>query len=203
MSVFQRVRNICIRPSAEWGVIADEELRRGRSSLGYVLPLVASLAFILALFQATFRQISTSLGLPNLGLIFALFITSVVNVFALSLIISMLAPVFGGEKNSARALKVAMYSYAPIALAYLLTVPVLMLAVTVFGFGNGLALSVLPMCVGVGYAIYVMHLGLPKMMKGVDENPVGYTSVIVVCTFVALVIFGIVSARLSSLFLRF
>jgi Yip1 domain len=203
MSVFQRVRNICIRPSAEWGVIADEELRRGRSSLGYVLPLVASLAFILALFQATFRQISTSLGLPNLRLIFALFITSVVNVFALSLIINMLVPVFGGEKNSARALKVAMYSYIPILAAYLLTVPFLILGTLAAGIGNGLALSILPLFVGIGYAIYVMHLGLPKMMKGVDENPVGYTSVIVVCAFVALVTFGIVSARLSSLFLHF
>jgi Yip1 domain len=203
MSFFQRVRNICISPSAEWDVIAEEESRRGRSSLGYVFPTLAILAFVVVLFSVPLGQILASLGLPSLRLISALFIKPVINVFALSLIINMLAPVFGGEKNSARALKVAMYSYTPILAASLLTVPFLILGVLTAGVGNGLAMSILPLFIGVGYAIYVMHIGLPKMMKGVDENPVGYTSVIVLCAFVMLVILEIMSARLGSLFLRF
>src|SRR5580698_5835575 len=119
MAIVDRVKNICLTPNTEWSIIADEPTTTGDLITGYVVPLAAigavagfvggtiigrSLPFI-----GTYRMpLATGLGLAVLT-----FVMAIVGVFIISLIINALAPSFGAEKNSIRALKVTVYSYTP------------------------------------------------------------------------------------------
>jgi hypothetical protein len=186
MNIVERVKKICLSPKSEWPVIAEETTATGSLITGYVLPLAAIAAVagfvggsiighsIPFVGGGTFRTpIATGVGLAIFQVIM-----SVVTVFVISFIISALAPAFGGEKNSAQALKVAAYSYTPGWLA------------AVFQMIPGLAiLSILGL-----YGLYLLYLGLPRLMKAPEDKAIGYTLVVVVCAIVLSVAIGAVGA---------
>jgi hypothetical protein len=95
--------------------------------------------------------------------------TSVIGVFVLSVIINALAPTFGAAKDSRQALKVAVYSYTPAWIAGMLQI------VPMLGF---LAI------IGGLYGLYLLYLGLPRLMKCPPDRAVGYVVVVVVCAIV-------------------
>ena len=71
-----------------------------------------------ALFEPCFDVVQTSSmsfrgSVSGLGFAVFTLVMAIVGVFILSLIIDALAPSFGGQKDSTRALKVAVYSYTP------------------------------------------------------------------------------------------
>jgi hypothetical protein len=103
------------------------------------------------------------------------------SVFVLGLIIDALAPKFGGEKNSAQALKVAVYSFTPgWAVSVVRIVPSL-------GVLAGLASL---------YGIYVLYLGLPRLMKSPQEKAVTYTLVVVACGIGIFIVAGLISGAI-------
>src|SRR4051812_24460799 len=119
MSLVDRVKNICLTPKTEWPVIAAEPASAGSLITGYVVPLAAigAVAGFIggSVIGRTLPFIGTYRTSVVAGLSVAIFtfVMAIVGVFVLSLIINALAPNFGGEKNSAMALKVAVYSYTP------------------------------------------------------------------------------------------
>src|SRR4051812_49406690 len=136
MDIVTRARNICLTPISEWTVIAAENTPAGALITSYVVPLAAigaiagliggSLVGYSLPLVGTYRVPITS-GIASACL---MVVMAVVGVFILSIIIDALAPTFGGQKNSAQALKVAVYSYTPAWLAgVLLVLPVLSAAV--------------------------------------------------------------------------
>jgi hypothetical protein len=175
MSIVDRVKNILLTPGTEWKVIAEEPSSTGGLVTGYVAPLVAigavagfiggSVVGRSSFFTGTFRvPIATGLTLA----IFS-FVAAIVGVFILSVVINALAPTFGAEKNSARALKLAVYSYTPAWVAGVLQIlPALGLLAILAAF----------------YGIYLMYLGLPTLMKAPSDRTLGYTVVSVVCALV-------------------
>jgi hypothetical protein len=184
MAIVDRVKNICLTPNTEWSIIADEPTTTGDLITGYVVPLAAigavagfvggtiigrSLPFI-----GTYRMpLATGLGLAVLT-----FVMAIVGVFIISLIINALAPSFGAEKNSIRALKVAVYSYTPAWVAGVLQVlPVL---------------GILGVLAGL-YGLYLLYLGLPRLMKCPEDKALGYTVVVVICAIVVTVCLGLVA----------
>ena len=101
--------------------------------------------------------------------------------FVLGLIIDALAPKFGGEKNSAQALKVAVYSFTPgWAVGVVRILPSL-------GILAGLASL---------YGIYLLYLGLPRLMKSPQEKAVVYTLVVVACGFGVFLVGGLISGAI-------
>ena len=95
----------------------------------------------------------------------------------LSLVINDLAPSFGAQKSSSLALKVAEYSYTPVWVSGALQIlPALGL------------LGVLAGC----YGLYLLYLGLPRLMKCPQEKAVGYTVVVVVCAIILSMVIGAV-----------
>ncbi|HEY4137633.1 MAG TPA: YIP1 family protein, partial [Casimicrobiaceae bacterium] len=93
-----------------------------------------------------------------------------------------LAPTFGGQRDSLRALKVTAYSYTPAWIAGVVNlVPVLGII--------GLIVSL--------YGLYLLYLGLPVLMRCPREKALPYTVVIVLC---AIVITAIL-ATLTSCFI--
>jgi hypothetical protein len=179
MDIVQRVKNVCLTPSTEWPVIAGETTSTGSLITGYVMPLAAlgaAAGFIGGSFVGyslpllgTYREPIVS-GI--IGAVFTL-AAAIVATFILSTVINLLAPSFGGEQNSAQALKVAVYSYTPAWVAGALHVlpPLSILAL-----------------LGALCGLYLLYLGLPRLMKCPEDKAIGYTMVVVLCAVVLSVI---------------
>ncbi len=185
MNIVDRAKNICLTPATEWPVIAGEDSSSGSLITGYVLPLAAigavagfiggSLIGYSLPFVGYYRAPITA------GLSAAVFtlVMAVVSVFILSFIVNALAPTFGGQKDSAQALKVTVYSYTPAWIAGVLQI---MPALGLLGVLAAL------------YGIYLLYLGLPKLMKCPEDKAVGYTVVVLVCAVVVSLVLGAVTA---------
>ena len=176
-----------MKPKQEWEVIAGETSSTADLLKNYALPLAAigavagfiGLSFIgmSVPFLGTYRvPMVTGLVSAAVGLAIQL-----ASVFVLGLIIDALAPKFGGEKNSAQALKVAVYSFTPgWAVSVVRILPSL-------GILAGLASL---------YGIYVLYLGLPRLMKSPQEKAVTYTLVVVACGIGIFIVAGLISGAI-------
>ena len=188
MGIIDRVKNILITPKTEWEVIAAEPATTSGLLTGYVLPL-AALSAIAGFIGSSL--IGTSffgavIRMPIVwGVALAVYavVMAVVGVFLLSLIINGLAPSFGAEKNSQLALKVAVYSYTPAWIA---------------GLFNILpALGILAL-LGALYGLFLLYLGLSKLMKTPEDKTVVYTIVVVVCALVLSLVIGAISGLIGA-----
>jgi hypothetical protein len=178
MDIVTRAKNICLTPNTEWPVIADEPAETGSLISGYVVPLAALSAvagFVGGtIIGTTVPFVGTYRTGVVTGLIAAIFtlVMSVVVVFIVGLIINALAPSFGGEKSSRQAFKVAVYAWTPAWIAGVFRI------LPVFG------LPTLVAFVAAIYGLYLLYLGLPRLMKCPSDKAVGYTVVVVVCAIV-------------------
>jgi len=188
MTLVDRARNICVSPSREWPVIEQENTSPGELLTGYLLPLaaVSALAGVIG---------SSVIGLPFLGarasLIASLvgacigIVFTVIGCFVIGFIINMLAPTFGGRQDSNQALKTSIYCYTPVLV-------------------GGIA-RILPIIGGLVeivaglYALYVLYLGLPVMMKAPRDKAPGYTVVIVICSIILGAVISGIALVLGSL----
>jgi len=185
MTLIPRIQNICLKPKQEWEVIAGETTSTAALLKNYALPLAAigavagfiggSFIGVTIPFVGTYR---TPIGMGLAGAITSL-VLAIVTVYVLSLIINALAPKFGGEKNAAQALKLAVYSSTPGWVAG---------AVRILP-----SLSLLAVLAGI-YGLYVFYVGLPRLMKNPpDKSPV-YTLAVVGCA----IILGLVVAAVTG-----
>jgi hypothetical protein len=110
-------------------------------------------------------------------------VMAIVGVFILSFVISALAPTFDGQKNSAQALKVAVYSYTPAWIAGVLHILPL--------------LGILSLLAAL-YGLYLLYLGLPRLMKCPEDKAGVYTAVVVVCAVVLSIAISLVGAAIGG-----
>jgi len=185
MNLIERAKAIILSPATEWPVIERESGEPAYLFMNYVA--------IVALIPAIAGFIGTSIigvSVPVIGTVRVPFFTGLfsaifgyvltfVVVYVVGLIVDLLAPTFAGQKNSANALKLAVYSFTPAWLA------------GIFQIIPGLAfLSILGL-----YGIYLLWLGLPILMKAPKEKAQVYTIAVVVCAIVVqIVAVAIVSA---------
>lgn len=175
--VFDRARDILVRPAAEWPVIAAEPATVGSVFVPYALILAAigPIAGLIGgqVFGISFGPFSWT---PPIGGAIAMavigYLISLATVFVVALIIDALAPTFGGTKNQVNAVKVAVYSWTAFWVAGI--------------FGIIPALAILGL-VGL-YSFYLLHLGLPVLMRVPPERSAGYTIVVVVVAIVLYVV---------------
>jgi hypothetical protein len=175
-----RIKNILLSPSTEWPVVAAESTTASALYLGYVAPLVA-IGVI-----ATFIGHSV-IGLPLLGRVgmatslahaILSFLLSFLGVFLLALIVDLLAPSFGGQRDSLAALKVTVYSFTPGWIAGVLNVvPLLGILGIIAAF----------------YGLYLLYLGLPVLMRCPQDKSIGYTVVTVICAIVMWIVIGVLT----------
>jgi hypothetical protein len=189
MALVDRVKNILITPKTEWDVIAAEATPTASLITGYVLPLagVAALATFIGYcvvgtslpFMGTYRM-----SIPwGIGLAVWHVIGAVIGVFVLGLIIDALAPSFGAQKNNAQALKVAVYSYTPAWVAGVLNI---LPALAILGI------------LAAFYGIYLLYLGLPRLMKNPEDKSAGYTAVTVIAAIVVGVIISVIGGLIAA-----
>jgi hypothetical protein len=175
-----RVKSILLQPKATWEVIDTEPSTIGGLYRGYVAPLAAIPAVCGAIgstligtgmFGVTVRVgVVPAIVSGILNFVFAL-----IGVYVIAMIIDALAPNFGGTKNQTQAFKVAAYSYTPGWVA-----GVLMLLPS---------LSPLMIIAGL-YGLYLLYLGLPRLMKAPEDKALPYTGVVVVVAIVVSLVIG-------------
>jgi hypothetical protein len=180
--LLDRVKAILLTPKAEWPVVAAEPETTAGLYRNYIVILAA--IGPIAAFLGT-MLFMTALGFAFSAGFVALLVTYLLTlgaVYVFALIINVLAPAFGGQKDQVQALKTAAYAMTP-------------------GFVAGVGqlmpfLGTLVMLAGFVYSIYLLYLGLPHTMKAPAEKAGGYTAVVVIVELVltwicALLIFGI------------
>ena len=186
MNIVERVKNIIMTPKTEWDVIAGEATQPKDLVITYVLPLAALAA--IAGFIGTvvigsffFGHLSFVWGLVALAWHL---IMSVVSVFVIGFVIDALAPNFGGQKNFNQAIKVAAYSYTPGFIGGLFTI------IPILGGFVGLLFAL--------YGLYVMYLGLPKLMKNPEDKTVIYELVVIVVAIVIYMVIAMVGGMMTG-----
>jgi hypothetical protein len=182
-----RVKNILLTPVTEWAAIDAEASSARAIYVQYVAPLAVigavagfigrSVVGVSIPFFGTYRTPFVS-GLVMAVVMYAL---TFLSIFIVALLVDALAPTFGGQKDSLRALKVSAYSYTP---AWIAAVFQIIPSLSFIGLLAGL------------YGIYLLYLGLPVLMRSPKDKAIAYTAVLCVCAIVLYVIIGVVSGRL-------
>ena len=183
-----RIKNILFTPNTEWDVIDAEPatvqgLYKGYvfilAAIGPVANLIGSELFGRGVFGISYRP-------PLIGAIvgaIVAYLLALAGVYVLALVIDGLAPSFGGEKNKIQAFKVAVYSSTAAWVA------------AVFGLlPPASALSI----IGV-YSLYLLYLGIPKLMKSPQEKALTYTIVTILVACVIWVVIAAVSASIAGM----
>jgi len=181
-TMVSRARGVLFEPRATFKEVDSEFTKPGAIWGRYVLPLAAigPLAGAVGRFVFGRRIAGTTLpesvtisGAITWGVI-ALALT-LLSVFVLTQVISLLAPGFGGQKNDVQALKVAAYSSTPVWLAGAFNIHGRFLILTIF-------VSL--------YGLFLLYVGLPTLMKVPQDRSMGYTAVVIIAS---IVIFLLVS----------
>ena len=186
MAIVQRIKGICLKPKDEWQVIATETSSTTDLLKNYVAPL-AAIGAVAGFIGMSFIGVSAfgiSVRMPLVtGLVGAVigFVAALVEVYVLALIIDALAPKFGGEKNIAQALKISAYSFTPALVAGVVRIIP--------------ALGVLALLASL-YGVYLLYLGLPRLMKAPPEKAVNYTLVVVACAIGIFLVIGVVTGAI-------
>ena len=183
MNLVERAKNIITTPKTEWAAIAAEEPNIQQIMMSYVLPLalIPTIASIIGwgvLGSGIIKSFTWGIAMGLVQLVSA-FIT----VYVAALIINMLAPNFGSEKNLGKAIQLVAYSYTPAWVGGILNIiPFLGWLGALFGL----------------YGLYLMYLGLPHTMKTPQDKTMVY---LVVAIIVLIVIYMIIGAILTAIFL--
>lgn len=184
MNLIQRVQDILLKPKDTWPVIAQEADDIASIYKKYLVFLAAipAIATFIGLSLIGAGAFGVSFRVPIVsGLVHAVvsYVLSLVVVYLLALIADALAPSFGGTKSQLNAFKLIAYG-------------------STAGYVGGIfnlipGLSMLGILAAL-YSIYLIYTGIPVLMKSPQDKAVGYTVVIVICGFVAMLILGALTA---------
>lgn len=178
-NLIERVQAILLKPSPTWDVIERETPSVQQLYTHYIMPLAAIGPIASAIGGVVF-------GGHMFGIVTAVlfYILSLVLIYVVALIIDALAPSFNGQKNFIQALKLATYSSTAGWVAAIL------------GIIPGLA--TIGALLGL-YGIYLMYLGLPKLMKNPQDKTIVYMIVSAVVYFVLSLIVSAVIAAVAGI----
>ena len=174
MALIDRIKGILLEPKSEWTSIAAEPATTQSIYTGWVM-IVAAIG-----------PLATLVGFSDLGLAWAIrlaigsYVIALVITFVLAMIVDVLAPSFGGQKDFVAALKLTAYSYTAAWLAGI---------ANVLGMFGGLIVLLASI-----YAWYTFFLGAPVLRKCSADKAIPYTLIIVLCG-IAL---GILSGKVLS-----
>ena len=179
----ERVKRLLLEPKAEWPRIDEEPATVGGIYRNWVLILAAvsvvcgAIGLLLFGFSALGYTYRPGIG-DAVGIAITNYLVAILSVFVISLIIDALAPTFGGTKNRVQATKVAAYAMTASWVAGIagLFPPIAWIV--------GLA--------GAVYSVYLLYLGLPRLMKAPADKAVGYTAAVVVVAVVLSLVAGFI-----------
>ena len=180
MNLIERVKNILITPKTEWEVINGETATSQSLLMGYVLPL-AIVAAVGSLLKGLLFAGAFGLKFFIITAVIA-FISSVIAYYVTVIIVDMLAPSFGSEKNMGKSAQLVAYSGTP---SY---VGVLLSFIPVIGWIVSLA--------AWAYGVYIMYLGIGLLKKTPEDRKVVY---MIVAFLIMIVLYFILVAILGAI----
>jgi hypothetical protein len=182
----QRVKNILFSPGPEWDRIDAEPATVKDLYLRYacILAAIGPIARLIGGQVFGHQGIFLTVHPPLISSLVAAIVDyglSLAGVFALGMVIDMLAPSFGGTRSRIQGLKVAVYAWtaAWVFAIFQLVPPVGALSV-----------------IGGLYSLYLMYLGIPKLMKAPDDKAVLYSIITVVVAMAIWIVITLVAAML-------
>jgi hypothetical protein len=190
VNLIARAKNILLTPKTEWDVIAGETNVPATLVVGYVLPLAALAAiagFVSSAVIGTSLPFGGHFRMPMtwaLAMVIYHLVMSVVACFVVGFIIDVLAPTFGGTKNFNAAFGVAVFSYTAGWVGQVFHI------VPFVGWLIGFLISL--------YGIYLLYLGLPRVMKSPQDKSVGYTALVIVIAIVVGVVIAMVGGMITA-----
>ncbi len=179
----QRIKNILFSPAEEWARIDAEQATVKSLYLGYAC-ILAAIGPIARFIGGQLFGYHTLFGVGHPGLVSGLaaavvgYILNLAGVYVLALAIDLMAPSFGGTRSRIQALKLAVYAWTA---SWLFAVFQLVPQV------SGLAI------IGV-YSLYLLYLGVPKLMKTPEDKGLVY-SVMAIVVALAIWIVVMLAAR--------
>lgn len=179
MHVFQRAKNIILRPATEWTVIENEFPKAGDLLVKYLIPLavLSALAVFIGYWFIGVNMFTLHLVGFRWGIYYGIttLIRTVLVVIVAALVVDALAPSFGSEKNFNRSVQLVTYAYTPVLIGGFLSIfPMISIIGSVFGL----------------YGIYLWYLGLTPIKKTNSDKRVGYLVVSILVLLLAYVIIG-------------
>ncbi len=179
--LMSRVQGILMKPAAEWDVIDGEAATVPGLFTGYACILAAIPPIALVLQHLLFIHWTI---IPIIVIAAVSYVASLVGVYLMGMIIDALAPSFDGQKNQVQAMKLAVYPYTAAWVAGALNiVPILGVLAIIAAF----------------YGLYILYLGLPKLMKCPTEKTMGYFVVSIVVAIVVNAVIGMVIASITAM----
>ncbi|MCG8443066.1 MAG: YIP1 family protein [Caulobacterales bacterium] len=179
-----RVQRLLFSPQAEWDQIAGETAEPQRLITHYVAPLAAipAIATIIGLSFVGLGGVTFPLGAVMASAIVS-YALAIAGVFVFAFIIDTLAPSFGARKDFTQAMKVA--AYAPTA-----------------GWVAGIfalipMLSILALIGGL-YSLYLLFVGMPRLMKPPEGRATTYTVVSIVVYIVVAIVMSVVAGVVAA-----
>jgi hypothetical protein len=174
-AVVERAKAILLKPVEEWAVIDAEPATIKGIYTGYLVYLAAIGPVARFIGDVVF------LHRPIIAEAISAVISYVVwlaVIYLMALLIDALAPSFGAQKNPVQAFKVAAYSATASAVAGVFAI---------VPFLSGLAI------IGL-YGLYLLWVGLPKLMKAPEEKALAYYASVLVILLVIAIVLGFVLA---------
>lgn len=185
MFLIARAKNMLVKPTEEWGAIEVEETSPLELYTGYAM-LLAAIGPLASLVGMTFMGVQVPISTAMIQSLLLTYVIGLIGVYLLSVIINVLAPAFGGMKDSTQALKVAVYSLTAAWLGGLfLLVPVY---------------SVLMLFASL-YSVYLLYRGLPVLMRSPQQRAFGYTVAVIVTTLIIGIAFFAINGVLGGSFM--
>ncbi|MDQ0464035.1 hypothetical protein QO010_001806 [Caulobacter ginsengisoli] len=166
--LIERVRLILTEPQKAWEVIDGETATVQGLYTGYACILAAIPPIAGFIGASLFHGLFSMTGLLVMAIL--QYVLGLVMLFVLALIADALAPSFDGQKSQIQAMKAVTYAWT---------------AAWVGG-----AFAIIPIIGGIGalagglYTLYLLYLGLPKLMKVPAEKAIGYTVVVILAGIV-------------------
>jgi len=180
MDIVSRVKNIIATPKTEWQVIAAEPADIAGLYTTYIAPLAAIGAIVALVLTAIVLSFAAAIASALLSYVFGL-----VALFVIALVLSKLAPNFGGRDDVVQALKLLAYSFTPTWIASIvLIVPFV---------------GLLVMLVALIYGIYLFYLGSTPVLGIPADKAVIFTLVGVVIAIVIDFVFTWIAGRLAAI----
>ena len=186
MDIVERAKAITLNPAATWPVIDAEKHDAKSLFVPYMLILAAipAVASFIGLSLVGMGGFGFNFRIPiasGIAMMITTYVLTLAMTFGMGWLASALAPTFGGQSSLVQGLKLAVFGGTPMLLA---------------GVFNVLpALSILGILVAF-YALYVMYLGLPVLMKNPKEKTIVYMVVLILASIIA----GVVLSTVTSAF---
>lgn len=183
----ERVKAIMFTPAETWDQIDGEPATIKGLYVGYacilaaigpIARLIGSQLFGSRFFYGSFHPSFVA----SLSAAVVSYVLSLVGVFVLALVIDALAPSFGGTKNRIQAFKVAVYSWTAVWVTQVFALLPPVSALSIIGI----------------YSLYLLYLGLPKLMKAPADKALPYTAGVIIADIVIYVIVAVCAAAVAG-----